>query len=260
MERTDQLKKPRSDDEFEVPEDPDFQPKKKAKVDIVRDLDVEPVFPQMQLGQKCLAEMQAYFLGRLRWIHRTRPDHPMFGPVEVGVKWQAPLTGDDGRNTSWEKTMSLWFKSDQFTSEPRWGHCWMTKTVTMKMSTTRNGNIITLFSGQKTRFLTFLANPTDENWVRVTTEADQYDHACSNGDKTPKNPFGICINVVQHSAGIIPRNANESRKTCTNGALCLCPGHGLPVRCFFMHADGTPKPCRSLPDQVPPCNCAKKCY
>lgn len=118
------------------------------------------------------------------------------------------------------------------------------------------------------RLLAFLQNPSDDNWAKLCALPTAprgarpidtpFSHRCGNG--SPAAGTSGCINGLDHGR-FATRAENESHKLCTNGALALCPGHGVPpVRCIFVHADGLPKPCRMAEGQVPPCQCARSCY
>lgn len=145
----------------------------------------------------------------------------------------------------------------------------MSKTTVVTINETRdahNNNILRKVT--TVRLIAFLQDPSDDNWTKLcATPSDPqgsrpidspFSHACGNGAKA-SGEVG-CINGLDHGR-FATRQENESHKACTNGALALCPGHGVPpVRCIFVHADGLHKPCRMDPRQVPACQCARSCF
>jgi len=89
-----------------------------------------------------------------------------------------------------------------------------------------------------------------------------FEHFCGRGQNTDSAQRGlVCVNGIEHGE-FTTRAANESRKSCKNGALCLCPGHGQNgAKCIFTDANGKIQSCRNLPDRVGPCNCTpNRCF
>lgn len=143
--------------------------------------------------------------------------------------------------------------------------CWLSSFTTLQLSRQDNGRTRCCKRVTTTRLLAFLKDPTQGNWDRLcptTTRAidDPFSHFCGNGAAMTAGNTSGCINGLDHGR-FESRAENEGRKACTNGARCLCPGHGRPpVRCLFQHADGRPKPCRNHDGHVPECRCSTRCF
>lgn len=149
------------------------------------------------------------------------------------------------------------------------GSCWMSTQTVIDITRPRGAHSCdVLRKVTTTRLLAFLLDPTDDNWAKLTALPTDpqgsrpidspFSHSCGNGGSAPGKV--ACINGLEHGR-FATRDENESHKACKNGALALCPGHGVPpVRCIFVHADGLQKPCRMVDGHVPPCQCARPCY
>lgn len=149
------------------------------------------------------------------------------------------------------------------------GSCWMTRRTMIDVTeATGSHRNRVLRKVTVVRLLAFLQDPSDENWQNLSAKPSDeigsrpvdspFSHRCGNGANQPGQTG--CINGIEHGR-FANRDENESHKACTNGALALCPGHGVPpVRCIFVHADGLSKPCRMAEGHVPTCQCARRCY
>jgi len=205
-----------------------------------------------------------YLRACLTAIHTENKDHEMFGPLELG-ELRAPYRDNSRANAvSWwnvvETICNRTYRSDLRIGE---NMCWMTKTHSHKLNSTSQGTTIMLKSFKIVRFIAFLVQPSDINWLALKTgdETRPFDHFCRRGEATDILQQGyVCINGVEHGE-FSTRTANEDRKKCTHGAKALCPGHGSQrVKCVFTHPDGTVQPCRNMASHVPLCVCTNKCY
>jgi len=222
-----------------------------------------PPAPAVPLGGKLRAV--TYLRQRLRDIYLHHPHHEMFGPMQVG-SLVMPFHDQSRANSV------CWYNAiDSCCSKPmlvplQMGivQCWMTKSNSYKINKPKQSGGTTLCKSFKVvRFLAFLMQPTDANWINLRDgqEMRPFDHWCGRGEATDQLQQGyICINGVEHGE-FSTRAANEERKQCKNGARVLCPGHGPNLtKCVFTHPDGTPRPCRNHAAQVPVCACAVRCY
>ena len=142
--------------------------------------------------------------------------------------------------------------------------CWMSRSTQLQITqpSGRHSSKV-LRSITVVRLLAFLMAPSDENWRKLDEGADAithpFSHNCGRGLRV-EGQQTACINGLHHGR-FADRAENESHKLCTNGARCICPGHGSPpIKCIFTHTDGTLKPCRNVEDRVPACACAKRCF
>lgn len=194
----------------------------------------------------------------------------MFGTVSAGLV-RAPYASDGRKNaTSWLKVIrNIADKSKYLRPIDFSGDCWMSKTTQIKLTLSGGGGGVTKLTKSilTVRFLAFLQNPTDENWTILCNDDalsnHPFDHICGRGQQRRDQNGYVCINGILHGT-FSDRQANEARKKCTNGARCLCPGHGQQpaTKCFFVHADGQRKRCRNHDDHVAfPCTCKpESCY
>ena len=207
----------------------------------------------------------AYFRQRLREIRNHHPTHEMFGAIQSGVLVMPFHDQARANSVCWYNAIdSVCSKPMRLNLQCSINQCWMTKSSSYKINKPKAGGGTTLCKSFKAvRFFAFLMNPTDANWnnLRDGQETRPFDHWCGRGEATDAAQNGyVCINGMEHG-DYSSRAANEERKQCKNGARVLCPGHGRSLtKCVFTHPDGTARPCRNNPTQVPVCACQPACY
>lgn len=219
--------------------------------------------------------LEQFLLKALKNFHNRNPNHEMFGDFEMG-KARAPYKVEHKMKVSWVKRVKDIAKQAKDAGidslQDAKDNCWMAHSsqITLNRAPVKGEAPLTgnarskKFRSIKTvRFLAFLKNPTDSNYQKLDAgdEKDPFDHFCQRGELTDSAQAGkVCINGLYHGEFSTPE-ANESRKLCKNGALCLCPGHGPRNRkCIFTHPDGKLKPCRNNPKFCGPCKCPVKCF
>lgn len=209
---------------------------------------------------------ESFFLKLLSDIHSRDPNHEMFGPLEAG-HLRAPYEPTTRKNgTSWQSVIKSIARTKYlYPIQLESNDCWMSKTSSVKLTKQENRKTVLLKSVKTVRLLAFLIDPSDENWVAlkdgIVSLSLPFDHFCQRGECTDPDQNGfVCVNGFKHGV-LSKRDANESRKFCKNGALCLCPGHGFPkMYCIFTHGDGRIKPCCNQRNSVPICTCSRRCY
>jgi len=132
----------------------------------------------------------------------------------------------------------------------------------LQISEQRNGKTKILKQILVVRLLAFINNPTPSTWSDLNNGniARPFSHLCRRGLPQLGQHSSRCINGISHGF-FESRNDNESCKACTNGARCLCPGHGSSrSKCIFTHPDGQLKPCLMNETHVPICKCSSSCF
>lgn len=193
----------------------------------------------------------------------------MFGPPVLG-KIRQPYEVPTGKRSNtrcwvnWAEQVASGVEQLQPAIQPPFG-CWMMSSKLQSDISEQVGgrqNVLRRF--RTVRMLAFLKDPSPELWAKVDSQESVaedcvYSHACGNGESKSRDDKSGCVNP-DHGR-ITTRAENESHKLCTYGARCLCPGHGSPpVKCIFVHRDGTPRSCRNLDACVPACNCERPCF
>lgn len=198
-------------------------------------------------------------------LHAEQPCHPMFGPPQAG-EIRLPLAASRANGQCWQNAMIKiggWVCSEMGEKVTA-NTCWMSRSTQLQITQPFGPHRSTVLrSITVVRLLAFLKAPTEENWTKLNEGrhaiAHPFSHTCGRGLRV-EGQQAACINGLHHGR-FANRNENESHKLCTNGARCLCPGHGSPpVKCIFTHDDGTLKPCRNRDDTVPPCTCERRCF
>jgi hypothetical protein len=205
-------------------------------------------------------------------LHTSHPHHAIFGAPTAG-HIRLPLQHARANGQCWinvAKKIGRWVRGEM---GDKLGErtCWMSTQAQLQI-TQPNGrhSVQVLTQVTVVRLLAFLANPTNDNWLKLSPAPPlrpidfPFSHTCARGGPRPDQILNtVCINRLYHGR-FATRGENESHKLCSNGARVLCPGHGDDpadlVKCVFTHPDGTLMPCRMREDSVPMCNCATKCY
>ena len=203
-------------------------------------------------------------------------DHPIFGVPSPGLV-RLPLRADAGGRANaknWQnvcKAIAASIGREMGYIIPS-GACWVSKkgTVDIQEHIIGTKRLQVLRKVATVRLLAFLAISTAINWRKCSSAHGNnvppgmraidtpISHSCNNGS----NDTGVagCINGLDHGR-FATRDENESHKSCRFGARALCPGHEIPpIKCIFVHKDGTPKPCLMVEDHVPPCTHIPKCF
>jgi len=205
-------------------------------------------------------------------LHSAQPSHPIFGDVTPG-KIQAPLTLSGRNAVSWKakcKALAASIASnmgDYITP----GDCWMKKDPYMSFQKKVDGKPSMLRSFMIVRLLAFVSHPSSQSWEALNGHSagtahsgdTPFTHWCHNGHGSKGgslNGVQACVNGVQHGRfGTIQENTDQKR--CREGSRATCPGHGEEGdHCFYVHEDGTQKPCLNLVGGPPErCTCARLC-
>jgi len=201
---------------------------------------------------------------QLTVLFTSNRTHEMFGAVAKGLL-RAPFEDFSRKNAvSWWNIIESICNRD-FARPLRIGEnqCWMTKSNSYKLTVSSGGSTQLVKSFKVVRFIAFLMQPSSSNWeaLKAGTEAIPFDHFCHRGEATdPQQQGYVCVNGVEHGE-FSTREANESRKLCTFGARCLCPGHGPSlIKCIFTNPSGLPHGCRNVDNCVPQCRCDPRCF
>lgn len=210
-----------------------------------------------------MPSIESHLLGLIQTIHNSRPNHPMFGPLEKGLI-RAPCKSPRANGICWinivKRIANLNYLHPISIAN---NNCWMSKTTNIQITRQVKGQTEVLVTFKTVRFLQFLRFPTDDQWKTFINGGiyEPFDHFCGRGEATDPRQLGYCcINGLKHGE-FSTRKDNESRKSCKNGAKALCPGHGIwEEKCLFTHPDGIIKPCLNEDSQVPKCKCQRKCY
>lgn len=204
-------------------------------------------------------------VGLVEGLHIEQPTHPIFGTPAMGLI-RLPLVATRANGQSWRNAMKKigsWVASEMGENLGR-DTCWMSRSTQLQITRPSGKHSSTVLrSITVVRLLAFLKAPTNDNWQKLDKGTNAIDcpfsHCCGRGLRTDGSQMA-CINGLYHGR-FADRSENESHKLCTNGARCLCPGHGAPpVKCIFTHPDGTLKPCRNLEDRVRKCSCMRRCF
>lgn len=201
---------------------------------------------------------------------RLPRDHPIFGEPAQGLL-RLPWEARRANGQCWKLWCSKLGDSValEMGDQVPYGSCWMSRKTVVDINASAGPHHNRVLRKVATvRLLAFLQEPTDDNWTKLNaTSTDPvgsrpidspFSHNCNNG--ADRAGTAGCINGLEHGR-FATREENESHKGCTNGARALCPGHGSPpVRCWFVHADGLPKPCRNQDNNVPHCQCPRRCF
>ncbi len=232
----------------------------------------QPLPPPVQVDTKAYVFEKVWSL--VSALYEDRPDHPMFGPCEEGlIRAPYSLPGGTGAATSWHKKVTNFAgtvaKGTGATFVP--GGCWLVPGVDSAIQSRPPGAPLVRFVTYKTtRWLSFLANPTDENWVLLSGHlngggnkpgATPFLHFCHNGHASRDKHASGCVNGVEHGRfGTVLENNRQ--KDCKSGSYATCPGHGDGRRCIFVHSGcGSPKPCLNDPHGMPEsCQHEKRCF
>lgn len=198
--------------------------------------------------------VERHLISLVENLYREKPDHSIFRPVSKdyvaapykskranGVNWISYMKKIANRKYRWPLSLGK-------------NQCWMTKQdSSLKIYKGRSVKIV--------RVLAFFKDPTDANYELLNASISApFDHFCQRGGVRPEQGGYLCINGIEHGS-FSTQDVNESRKSCTNGARCLCPGHGpTESKCIFTHPDGKIKRCRNLDSHIPMCTCKIKCY
>jgi hypothetical protein len=208
---------------------------------------------------------------RLLELFKRLPEaHPIFGePAQDLVRLPMNSRRSNGQCWShWCTKLGASVAREMGSRVPS-GTCWMSRTTVVEIFATTGAHTRACLRKITTvRLLAFLQQPSDDNWTKLCSLPSDpagsrpidtpFSHRCSNGSQAA-GAMG-CINGLDHGR-FATRAENESHKRCANGALALCPGHGVPpVRCIFVHATGLLRPCRNVEGHVPACQCAVRCY
>lgn len=207
---------------------------------------------------------------KLRHIHDTNRNHPMFGASSPG-RFRLPLKPATRANEqSWfgkvTKIAEGVMRAHQEVGRP-WtlnGGCWLSRSNQFQITRPSGPHSSeVLCSITTTRFLAFIWNPSAQNWDNLTEGEGvdtPYDHRCHRGWARNNNSALGCLNVKDHG-GFGTKDGNESRKDCRGRCAALCPEHPAPGGCVFTHDDdGTLQPCRMVRDHLPICHCARPCF
>lgn len=213
-------------------------------------------------------EIQPFLLGLVKRLYEASPDHPIF--QSGATRCSYPYVASRSNGKSWTNNMILLANTLQkYRCVLGKNTCWMVPANSISMK----GMLIC-------RLLAFWMEPTEQNYfnfVGLEPEKVPFDHWCGRGQKSPeqRRPLFdhekadkkrknkdfveiVCINGIEHG-GFSIREVNEDRKKCTNGALCLCPGHLENLhKCIFTRPDGSLAVCRMHSDHVSKCNCRDK--
>ena len=217
----------------------------------------------MAPSKKIKLSLEAQLLGLLRSFHQVNPNHPMFGSIDFALL-RAPYKSVRSNGVSW---IGIVAKIARRVRNPTTtigdNKCWMAMVPQYKISKipTPGAKPKAAFAFLITRFLCFLANPTDENWRilhrKDTAIGTPFSHFCSRGQPTAGQK-GVCINGIEHGV-FMTRAVNESMKCCKNGSRATCPGHA-GHKCIFTHPDGELKKCLMHDNYVPACIQNPKCF
>lgn len=209
-------------------------------------------FPELSAS---VANIPSLFVQLKQLLDAIPNNHPMFGPIIKG-KLVAPRSCSRSNGVSWEnKLVNI---CDRIINNPVTigeNRCWMVKDKGLNLYGTKTNTGIH-------RFLAFLADPTDANWMNFTKvhSNNPFIHRCNRGEKRPDGQEFYCINGIEHGY-FGDRNTNEDFKKCTYGCLARCPGHGPDERtCIFTLSNGDIAPCLMVPDHMPRCIHQPQCY
>lgn len=222
-----------------------------------------PIPPALPLIPGDSRRAARYLKARLRDIHIHHPNHEMFLPIHRDRLSMDLHVAGRANAVCWYNAIDRMCNS--INNGLVWGqnYCWMTRTNSYKITRQVNNRTELCKSFKLVRFFAFVMEPNDINWMalRDGLETRPFDHFCGRGELTDPAQNGyVCVNGVEHG-NFSTRAINESRKSCKNGALVLCPGHGPNLsKCIFTAPTGIPRPCRNNPTQVPVCACNPNCY
>jgi hypothetical protein len=211
-------------------------------------------------------------------LHTREPNHPMFGESMKDCI-RAPFVLETGRaRSSWHLRAINLASSirDSMGSTMIKGSCWMSPTTNTRIEKrfSKNANPVFMVNFKFVRWLSFLANPTSQNWDTLTGEKrgmpikstqHPFCHTCHNGEgsiKLSRKTEGreSCINGVEHGS-FGTTASNTEMKDCKGRSRAKCLGHGSPpTYCFYVHRNGRPKACLNLVVTPSSCNCDFKCF
>lgn len=210
-------------------------------------------------------DLEAHLTGLVRKLYQQKPNHEIFGSPTAG-HIRLPCHAIGRKNGQcWVnkmKQIANWVIDEM---GERWSmdSCWMSTKGQIQITNPTGGHSSEVYASiTVTRLLAFFASPTPENWAFLTSDTPTncpFSHRCGRGHLRYDGTIG-CLNGVRHG-GFSDRKENEDHKTCRNGALALCPGHGTQkIKCIFTNDQGDLLPCRMWEDHVPICRCDKKCF
>jgi hypothetical protein len=209
-------------------------------------------------------DLESFLTGLAKSLHDANPDHPIFGEPLNGII-RLPYKAERKNGQCWHNIMrkiANWVV-DEMGDNWAMENCWMSNKGQIQITQASGAHSNTVFASITViRLIHFFANPSDARWKALSeqdkAESTPFDHRCARGHTRYDGQVG-CLNGVFHGS-FTSKKANESRKTCKNGALCLCPGHGEGGECIYTREDGTLAECRMKEDHVPKCACEKACF
>lgn len=236
--------------------------------------------PQSRVGTRDTVYQTVF--GAVQRLHRSRPNHPMFGEVQNN-RIRAPLGPLGGSNeVSWHKKVENLAKSVERVMGDTMvkGSCWMLAgpgdILWQKKVNNKPERYATVAA---VRLLCFLKDPTDENWDKLTAEkyakpgalasrASPFCHLCHNGSSSQTGKASAhCINGIGHGFFGTPTQ-NNNMKTCAGAKAgrWTCPGHddeGVVRYCIYVNrATGQFRPCRNTVQRTSEdsCSCDPSCW
>lgn len=218
-------------------------------------------------------DLEAYLLQLLERLYKDRPEHSIFGQPEKGLVRLPAYQSRRANQPCWASVLKTAARHVQHEMGDRLElkSCWLVRGDGKRkynITVQKDKHNSVLRSVLLVRLIHFFEHPSEANFrdlqlQEVGHQSRPFSHWCGNGEIGRGPDARYCLNGAHHGR-FATKGENESHKQCTYGARPLCPGHGdgsnRKAFCMFMHADGTPQPCRNLSSHVPACNCNPRCY